>query len=61
MTRARSLWAWGWADRFPDDDARRVIAQHAAAVLGVAPPALRAPPTLEGIRLPEPRVPAPPS
>ena len=31
MSRERSLWAWGWADRFPDDDARRGLAQHAAA------------------------------
>jgi len=56
MTRERSLWAWGWADRFPDDDARRGIAQHAAALLGIEPPALRAPPTLETIDLPAPRV-----
>jgi alkyldihydroxyacetonephosphate synthase len=59
MTRSRSLWAWGWADRFPDDDARRGIAQHVAAVLGIAVPALRAPPTMESIRMPEPRVTAP--
>jgi alkyldihydroxyacetonephosphate synthase len=60
MTRARSLWAWGWADRFPDDDARRVVAQHAAAVLGIAEPALRTPPTLESIQMPAPRF-APPA
>jgi len=59
MTRARSLWAWGWADRFPDDDARRGIAQHVAAVLGIAEPALRPAPTFEGIRMPEPRVTVP--
>jgi len=59
MTRSRSLWAWGWADRFPGDDARRGIAQHVAAVLGIAAPALRPVPTFEGIRMPEPRV-APP-
>jgi alkyldihydroxyacetonephosphate synthase len=56
MSRTRSLWAWGWADRFPDDDARRGIALHVAAVLGIAPPALRPAPTLETIRMPEPRV-----
>ena len=52
MSRARSLWGWGWADRFPDDDARRGLAAHAAAMLGIEPPALRTPPTLETIRLP---------
>jgi alkyldihydroxyacetonephosphate synthase len=59
MTRTRSLWAWGWADRFPDDDARRGLAQHVAAVLGIPEPALRLAPTLESIRMPEPSV-APP-
>jgi alkyldihydroxyacetonephosphate synthase len=53
MTRAWSLWAWGWADRFPEDDGRRATAQHVAAVLGIAEPALRPVPTLEGIRMPE--------
>jgi len=57
--RERSVWAWGWADRFPDDDARRGIAAQVGALLGVDPPALRAPPTLETIRVPEPRVRAP--
>jgi alkyldihydroxyacetonephosphate synthase len=60
MTRERSLWGWGWADRFPDDDTRRGIAAHAAAVLGIEAPALRTPPTLETIRLPVPGV-APPA
>jgi alkyldihydroxyacetonephosphate synthase len=58
--RERSLWAWGWADRFPDDEARRAIAMHAAAVLGIEPPALRTPPTLETVRMPEPSVAPPP-
>ena len=60
MTRARSLWGWGWADRFPDDDARRGLAQQAAAMLGIPEPALRSLPTLESIRMPAPRV-APPA
>src|SRR5579859_3592157 len=58
--RERSLWGWGWADRFPDDDARRGIAAHVAALLGIEPPALRTPPTLASIAMPEPRV-APPA
>jgi alkyldihydroxyacetonephosphate synthase len=60
MPRERSLWAWGWADRFPDDEARRGIAAHAGALLGIEAPALRVPPTLETIRLPEARVAPPP-
>jgi alkyldihydroxyacetonephosphate synthase len=58
--RQRSLWAWGWADRLADDDARRGIAAHVAGLLGVEPPALLALPTLETVRMPEPSV-APPA
>ncbi len=61
VSRARSLWGWGWADRFPDDDARRGLAARAGAILGIAPPALRAPPTLETIRIPEPALAPPPA
>ncbi|HEY8087305.1 MAG TPA: FAD-binding oxidoreductase, partial [Polyangiaceae bacterium] len=59
MSRERSLWAWGWADRFPDDDARRALARQAAAGLGIPEPSLRPPPTLATIRMPEPAVPVP--
>jgi alkyldihydroxyacetonephosphate synthase len=58
--RERSLWGWGWADRFPDDDARRGIAQQVAAVLGVEPPALRPQPALDAIAVPAARVAPPP-
>ncbi len=34
--RARHPWGWGWADRFPDDVARRGLAQMASALLGGA-------------------------
>ncbi len=61
MSRERSLWGWGWADRFPDDDARRGIAAQAAAILGIEPPALRTPPTLDTIRMPAPAVEPPAS
>lgn len=60
MSRARSLWAWGWADRFPDDDVRRGLGAQVAAVLGIEVPALRTPPTLETIRIEEPGVAVPP-
>ena len=32
--RERHPWAWGWADRFPDDGARKGLAQMASALLG---------------------------
>lgn len=60
MSRERSLWAWGWANRFPGDDARRALAQQVAGTLGVPEPALRVPPTLASIRMPEPRAVVPP-
>src|SRR5277367_5624200 len=55
MSRERSLWAWGWADRFPGDDARRALAQQVAGALGIPEPALRAPPVLASIRMPDSR------
>ncbi|MBX3162235.1 MAG: FAD-binding oxidoreductase [Deltaproteobacteria bacterium] len=39
--RERSLWAWGWADRFPDHAARTGLGQLARAFLPAAEPALR--------------------
>ena len=52
--RARSFWGWGYADRFPDDDARRALASQVGAVLGVDL-ALRAPPRLAGVKIAAPR------
>jgi alkyldihydroxyacetonephosphate synthase len=53
MERARHPWAWGWADRFPDEAARRGLAQLAGAMLGgpPAPPPPEAPPQLPAARL----------
>lgn len=56
-TRERSLWAWGRRDKFPDDAARRGLAQLARALVPSAQPVLRAPPRDEPDALPE--VPAP--
>ncbi len=39
--RKRSLWAWGWRDKFPDDDARAGLVQLARALVPTAAPALR--------------------
>ena len=57
-TRARHPWAWGWADRFPDDAARAQLAQLATALLGRALPG-EAPPGSQRRRrdLPAPRQP----
>jgi alkyldihydroxyacetonephosphate synthase len=45
--RQRSLWAWGWQDKFPDDDARKGMAQMVGAFVPTAKPALRALPSSE--------------
>ena len=46
-TRERSVWAWGWRAKFPDDGARAGLVQLARALVPSAQPALRAPPTDE--------------
>ncbi len=43
-TRERSLWAWGWADKFPDDSARAGLVQLGKALIPTSTPALRAMP-----------------
>jgi len=60
MTRERSFWGWGWADRFPDQAARRATAQMVSALLG-APVAPRDPPREQDVSLREPRVQVPPA
>jgi alkyldihydroxyacetonephosphate synthase len=45
--RQRSLWAWGWRDKFPDDGARKGLTQMVGAMLPAAQPALRALPSDE--------------
>jgi alkyldihydroxyacetonephosphate synthase len=44
-TRERSLWAWGWRDKFPDDATRGGIAQLIRALLPAAQPVARALPS----------------
>lgn len=50
--REKSFWAWGYADRFPTDEARGAIGAHVAALLGVAPRAPLALPSIDAIALP---------
>jgi len=40
-TRERSIWAWGWRDRFPDDGARDGIAQLVRLMVPSVTPARR--------------------
>ncbi|MFN0250356.1 MAG: FAD-binding oxidoreductase [Kofleriaceae bacterium] len=40
-TRERSLWAWGWADKFPDHTARAGLVQLGKALIPTASPVLR--------------------
>ena len=60
-TRERSFWAWGWADRFPDEGGRRNLARMVGAFLGagVVTPELRPLPTLEAVTVPASRLPVP--
>jgi len=53
-TRERSIWAWGWRDRFPDEAARTGLSQLVRVLLPKAQPAARPAPS------DEPRVPATP-
>jgi len=55
-TRERSFWGWGWADKFPDEEARSAIAAHAMGLLGIEGLGPQPVPTLETIRMPEPRI-----
>lgn len=58
MSRVRSHWAWGYEDKLPGDDARKKLAARLGAVFG-SEPALRPMPSLDAVKLPEPRY-APP-
>jgi alkyldihydroxyacetonephosphate synthase len=58
MPRRRSYWAWGYEERFPSDDARSALAARLGSVLGKIPE-LRALPSLDSVKMPEPRY-APP-
>ena len=41
-TRERSIWAWGWRDKFPDANARTGIAQLVQLLVPSVKPASRA-------------------
>ena len=52
-TRERSIWAWGWRDKFPDAAARAGLVQLTRAILPGAAPALRALPPAHDDGLPD--------
>jgi alkyldihydroxyacetonephosphate synthase len=54
--REKSFWGWGWADKFPDDEARRGFAAQVASMLGFTGLAPIAPPNIDAIALAAPRV-----
>src|SRR5262245_50877887 len=47
--RERSIWAWGWRDKFPDAAARAGLVQLARVLLPRAEPAIRALPPDEPV------------
>lgn len=55
MTARKSLWAWGDADRFPDEAARRRLAQTARLLTGGVEPTLRPLPRDQDARVSEAR------
>jgi alkyldihydroxyacetonephosphate synthase len=56
MSRERSFWGWGWADKLPDEDMRRAMAARVAGFFGQAPLELRQIPSLDDVALPPSRI-----
>jgi alkyldihydroxyacetonephosphate synthase len=56
--RQRSVWAWGWADRFPDHTTRRGMVQMVGALVPGVAPALRPLPPEEPV-VPDPAIAVP--
>ena len=57
--RRVSFWAWGWADRLPEDEERRDLASQLETQLGFPERPLLDLPTLADVRLPEPAIEGP--
>lgn len=60
MSRPRSFWGWGYADRFPDITARRAIAVELPHQLGFAAGDVAEPVALEAIEIPTSSLSIPP-
>ncbi|MFT7622368.1 MAG: alkyldihydroxyacetonephosphate synthase [Myxococcota bacterium] len=61
MSRERSHWGWGWADKFPPREARKGMAKHVGTLLGFEGQAPEDPVAIGAIELPPCRVAAPDS
>jgi alkyldihydroxyacetonephosphate synthase len=59
VTRARSHWAWGFVDAFPDEDARRALAMQVAFLLREDAPPLAPLPSPSDVVLAPSRIPIP--
>ncbi|HSQ61765.1 MAG TPA: FAD-binding oxidoreductase [Polyangiaceae bacterium] len=58
--RTRSFWHWGFEEEFPDEQARRALAQQAAFMVpGAGELSLEPLPSLEGVELPAARIAVP--
>ncbi len=51
--RELSFWGWGYADRFPDDDERRALAERLESQLGFPERPLLDPPTIDDVTVPD--------
>jgi len=54
--RQESFWGWGYADKFPDDDERRALADRLETELGFPDLQLLDPPEIEAVSIPDPAV-----
>ncbi|MCP4867234.1 MAG: FAD-binding oxidoreductase [Proteobacteria bacterium] len=54
--RARSTWGWGWADKFPDREARTPMAEMASSMLGFPGQEVEEPVPLDQAAMPAPRI-----
>src|SRR5262245_40085951 len=57
--RERSFWGWGYADKFPDEEGRAAVAQHAMGILGFEGLAPQPASALDGILMSMPCVASP--
>jgi len=57
--RQESFWGWGYADKFPDDDERRSLADRLESELGFPDLELLDPPEIDDVSIPDPAVEVP--
>ncbi len=56
----KSIWGWGYADRFPDRDARQAIGAQATSLLGFSPTGIADPIAgVEAVKMPPARIEVP--